>query len=146
MSPTMWESSYSVGIEQIDVQHKVIVGYIAGLEDSISNPDEHQRWSSIHYAIVKLRDATRIHFAVEECLMEILGYPDLAAHSQEHNGFISYLSELERRSITHNDITENEIVDFLRNWLLNHIVGSDKEYSRHFAKAKERALESGVGP
>lgn len=134
MSPTMWENSYSVGIDQIDAQHKVLVGYIADLEKSVDNPDEKQRWSSIHYAIVQLRDYTRIHFSVEECLMAILGYPGREPHIKEHNSFISFLADLERRSITHNDITENEIVEFLRNWLLNHIAHSDKDYSRYFVE------------
>ncbi len=62
MSPTMWNNNFSVGIDQIDAQHKVLIGHIAGQEASVDNPDEKQRWSSIHYAIVQLRDYTRIHF------------------------------------------------------------------------------------
>lgn len=133
MSPTTWNNSFSVDIEQIDSQHKVLVGYIADLEASVENLDEKQRWSSIHYAIVQLRDYTRIHFSVEECLMEILGYPGRSSHIEEHKSFVDVISELERRSITHNDITETEIIDFLRTWLLNHIATSDKEYSRYFS-------------
>lgn len=142
MSPTQWDKSFSVDIEQIDAQHKTLFGYIADLEKSVEDPDERQRWSAIHYAIVQLRDYTRIHFSVEECLLEVLGYPGRHAHVQEHHGFVSFLSDLERRSITHNDITENEIVDFLRNWLLNHIAVSDKEYSRYFAEAKRLIQQS----
>lgn len=133
MSPTMWNSNLSVGIEQIDSQHKAVIGYIAELEASVDNPDEKQRWSSIHYAIVQLRDYTRIHFSVEESLMEILGYPGRGPHIEEHINFVKVIAELERRSITHNDITETEIIKFLRDWLLNHIATSDKEYSRYFS-------------
>lgn len=135
VSRTKWNSRFSVGIEQIDAQHKTLFGYIADLEKSVDNPDERQRWTAIHYAIVQLRDYSRIHFSVEECVMEILGYPGRIDHVLEHGRFISFLSDLERRSITHNDITENEIIEFLRNWLLNHIAVSDQEYSRFFSAA-----------
>lgn len=136
MSETKWNNGFSVGIEQIDAQHKTLFGYIADLENSVENPDDRQRWSAIHYAIVQLRDYTRIHFSIEECLMEILSYPGRANHVQEHARFVNFLSELERRSITHNDITENEIVEFLRNWLQDHIAVSDKEYGRYFSNTK----------
>jgi hemerythrin len=135
VSRTRWSSTFSVGIEQIDAQHKTLFGYIADLEKSVDNPDERQRWSAIHYAILQLRDYSRIHFSVEECVMEVLGYPGRIDHVQEHRHFIGFLSDLERRSITHNDITENEIIEFLRNWLLKHIAVSDKEYSRYFSDA-----------
>lgn len=134
MSPTTWNNSFSVGIDQIDDQHKDLFNCIADLENSISNPDEKQRWSSIHYSIVKLRDYTRIHFSIEECVMEILDYPGRAAHIREHNRFAEVVSELERRSITHNNITANEIVEFLRDWLVKHIAVVDQDYSRYFAK------------
>lgn len=146
MNETRWNSGFSVGIDQIDAQHKTLFGYIADLEKSVENPDDRQRWSAIHYAIVQLRDYTRIHFSIEECLMEILDYPGRNVHIQEHSRFVSFLSDLERRSITHNDITENEIVEFLRNWLLNHIAVSDREYGLHFFQAKARAQEPVVRP
>ncbi len=139
MNPTIWNNNFSVGIEQIDAQHKVLIGYIADLERSVDHPDEKQRWSSIHYAIVQLRDYTRIHFSVEECLMEILAYPGRCAHIEEHKSFVDVISDLERRSITHNDITETEIIEFLRHWLLNHIATSDKEYSRYFSGTNIKA-------
>lgn len=138
-SETAWKDGFSVGIDQIDAQHKTLFGYIANLEKSVDNPDDRQRWSAIHYAIVQLRDYTRIHFSIEECLMEILGYPGRTDHVQEHGRFVSFLADLERRSITHNDITENEIVEFLRNWLLNHIAVSDQDYGRYFSRAKALA-------
>lgn len=139
MSPTMWNNNFSVGIDQIDAQRKVLIGHIAGLEASVDNPDEKQRWSSIHYAIVQLRDYTRIHFSVEECLMEILAYPDRAPHIEEHKSFVSVIEDLELRSITHNDITETEIIEFLRTWLVNHIATSDKKYSHYFSSGNTLA-------
>lgn len=129
-----WDDSFSVGIEQIDAQHKKLFGFIADLSESVTNPDVKQRWSAIHYTIVQLREYTHVHFSVEECLLDIFGFPGQDGHVKEHVRFIGFLEDLERRSIMHNDISENEIVEFLREWLISHIAVSDKEYGNYVAK------------
>lgn len=132
---TQWRSEYSLGIDEIDSQHKGLISCISSLEKSIEDPDEKQRWAAIHYAIVQLSDYTRIHFTVEESLMRVLAYPDIDAHIAQHGVFISYLKDMERKSITH-DVREEEIVSFLRNWLLQHIMVDDKRYAAFFAQTR----------
>lgn len=134
VSLTQWRSEYSLGINEIDDQHKGLINCIAALESSIEDPDEKQRWAAIHYAIVQLSDYTRIHFTVEESLMRVLGYPGLDEHIAQHGVFIAYLKDMERKSITH-DVREEEIVSFLRKWLLNHILVDDKNYASFFAQS-----------
>lgn len=136
MGLTQWRSEYSLGIDEIDGQHKALVNCIARLEKSIEDPDEKQRWAAIHYAIVQLSDYARIHFAVEESVMRILGYPELDAHIAQHGVFVAYLKEMERKSITH-DVREDEIVSFLRKWLLNHILVDDKNYAAYFVQVRQ---------
>lgn len=136
MGMTQWRSEYSLGIDEIDGQHKVLINCIASLEKSIEDSDEKQRWAAIHYAIIQLSDYTRIHFTVEESVMRVLGYPELDAHIAQHGEFVAYLKEMERKSITH-DVREDEIVSFLRKWLLNHIMVDDKNYAAYFAQARQ---------
>lgn len=131
MSITTWQSSYSVGIDEIDGQHKGLIELIGHLESSMQSNDEKLRWSAIHYAIVRLSDYVRIHFAVEESLMRVLGYPEIEHHTAQHRDFENYLHDLERRSITHN-VTEDEVVSFLRGWLINHIQKDDQHYAAFF--------------
>lgn len=135
MSLTTWKDEYSVGIDEIDDQHKMLIDCIANLEQSIEDDDEKQRWTAIHYAIVQLADYTRIHFAVEESLMRILAYPASSAHAAQHRMFVSFLLDIERKSITR-DVSEDEIVRFLRDWLLTHIVDHDRKYAVWFAAAR----------
>jgi hemerythrin len=142
MGLTHWRNEYSLGIDEIDEQHKVLVNCISSLETSIEDPDEKQRWAAIHYAIVQLSDYTRIHFTVEESVMRILGYPGLDAHIEQHRVFVSYLKDVERKSITH-DVREDEIVSFLRKWLLTHIVNEDRQYANFFAAARGKNSRPG---
>lgn len=140
MALTTWKDEYSVGIDEIDSQHKVLINCISTLEQSIADADEKRRWMAIHYAIVQLSDYTRIHFSVEESLMRIIGYRGCDAHIAEHRRFVTYLRDVERKSISH-DVSEDEIVTFLRGWLVKHILNDDKLYAASFA-----ALRHGAGP
>lgn len=135
MGWTRWHDEYSVGIAEIDDQHKELIDCISGLERAVETGDTKQRWSAIHYAIVQLSDYTRIHFSVEESLMRILDFPDRETHAGEHRKFVTYLRNIERKSITQ-DVREDDIVSFLRNWLLTHVLNEDRKYSEYFAAAK----------
>ncbi|MEW6163922.1 MAG: bacteriohemerythrin [Pseudomonadota bacterium] len=118
------------GIEEIDAQHEVLFDCLARLEHSIT---QEERWSAVHFALVQLSDFARIHFAVEEALMRLHAYPSFAAHVAEHHGFTAKLHELKETSIRA-DIS-NEMIAFLREWLVHHIGGSDHAYVPHLRTA-----------
>jgi hemerythrin len=68
----------------------------------------------------------REHFTVEESLMKSAGYPGLAAHLAEHAVFRAKLKELQLKSVGQ-DISQ-EAVEFLRDWLGDHITCVDMAY------------------
>ena len=123
-----WKKEYSVGIEGIDKQHRVLLDYFTLIEDSVESDGS---WSSVHFILVQLRDFARIHFAVEETLMHMFGYPGAADHIGQHQGFFAKLKEIEQQSLT-TDVAK-DTVKFLHGWLLRHILGEDMGYARHIA-------------
>lgn len=130
-----WKDEYSVGIEDIDKQHRVLLDYFTLIEDSVGSGGN---WSSLHFILVQLRDFARIHFAVEETLMHMFGYPDTADHIGEHQGFFAKLKELEEQSLK-TDVTKGT-VGFLHQWLLKHITGADRGYVQHIANGASPIL------
>jgi hemerythrin-like metal-binding protein len=58
--------------------------------------------------------------------MRLHGYPDLEQHIAEHRSFIEKLSELEAKAVR-KDVGPS-IVEFIRQWLENHIGKSDQAY------------------
>lgn len=123
-----WKEEYSVGIEEIDKQHRVLLDYFGLIEDAVAAGGN---WSSLHFILIQLRDFARIHFVVEETLMHLFAYPGAADHIGLHQGFFAKLKELEQQSLT-TDVTKGT-VEFLHQWLLRHITGADKGYARHIA-------------
>ena len=125
-----WNEAYSVGIPEIDAQHHTLAACITLVEKAVT---EEQRWSAVHSALGRLADFARIHFAVEESLMRVHGYPGLARHIAEHLEFSERLARLQERAL-HIDVSEEMIV-FLHQWLLEHVMTSDKHYADYLPRA-----------
>lgn len=130
-----WSDDLSVGIEEIDAQHQVLVGLVNEMHDAI-----HRRQGSevVRDVLRKLADYTRIHFAVEESLMRILGYPGYEAHKLLHEQLIAHMMELQHKVDTGKTAIGFELMHFLKVWLTKHIMESDREYGHFFIQAGAR--------
>ncbi|SMC26095.1 hemerythrin [Andreprevotia lacus DSM 23236] len=124
----VWSDELSVGIQEIDEQHKVLVGLLNELYDAIRH--HHGRQASVEI-LNRLADYTRIHFTVEESLMRILGYPDYEGHKAHHEDLITQMQSLQQRLAAGETVTF-ELLHFLRNWLTRHIQEGDRRYTEHF--------------
>ncbi len=123
-----WSNDFSVGIQEIDEQHKVLIGILNELSEAI----DQIRGTEIRTQIIdRLIEYTRIHFTVEESLMRILGYPKYEEHKHEHELLISQINEFLTK-INNENMSTYELLFFLRSWLINHILKSDKAYEQHF--------------
>jgi hemerythrin len=137
-----WSDTLSVGIQEIDEQHKVLVDIINELHDAVHQRKGHEACGHI---LNELGEYTRIHFAVEESLMRLLHYPAYEQHKAEHEALISDLSQFLERFKAGEGLTF-ELMNFLRQWLTKHIMESDMEYTDHFlskgveAKWKKKGL------
>ncbi len=119
---TEWTPDLATGNTVLDEQHKAIFEWLAELQSAASE----QRTLFGAYAITRLKNFTKTHFAAEEALMKEAGYPHLAEHIAEHEAFRARLAEIHLRSIG-NDISP-ETVRYLTDWLTHHIVETDMAY------------------
>ncbi|NKI35719.1 hemerythrin family protein [Wenzhouxiangella sp. XN79A] len=124
-----WTDDLSVGIEEIDEQHKVLVRLLNELNDAIH---EHHGNEACLAILDRLVDYTRIHFAVEESLMRIFEYPDYENHKAEHEELVEEVLELRREIVDKERKISFKLLHFLKMWLTQHIMSSDQEYSQHF--------------
>jgi hemerythrin len=127
-----WTNALSVGIEEIDEQHKVLVDLVNEMHDAI-----HQRHGSdaVKSILKDLAEYTRIHFAVEESLMRILNYPSYEEHKEIHEELLQSVVELQDK-VDHGKTSIGfELMHFLKTWLTRHIMEEDMQYSGFFIKA-----------
>lgn len=137
MSEFKWDEGLSVGVDEIDNDHKMLLSIIADLSDAI---EENHESDVIKDVLVKLESYVQLHFKREEALMRQCGYQDLDTHISSHQQFIQKIPEL-RSELLSADTVEvaRDIYLFLVDWLLNHIVVDDMEY---FQDVYDRGLTS----
>jgi hemerythrin len=119
-----WKTNCLIGIPEIDEQHQKLFDCIDRLEHA---KDEQQRELAVYFVMDELRDYARIHFAVEEVVMRLFDYPGFAAHAAEHREFEARLKALGKIELNHD--VHAEAGSFLRGWLTQHIMISDKRYA-----------------
>jgi hemerythrin len=131
-----WSDALSVGIEEIDEQHKVLAELVNRMHHAI-----HERHGSevVKEILAELAEYTRIHFAVEESLMRILNYPEYENHKAIHEELLQHVIELRDKVESGKTAIGFELMHFLRNWLTKHIMEEDMAYSGFFLKAGAQA-------
>jgi len=125
MALLTWSDNYSVGVAAIDSQHKALVDTLNQLHDGMMKG---QAASVTGPLLMKLVDYTRNHFADEEKLMAQTKYPSLQQHHAHHVDLTKQVEDFVGR-YDRGEITLNvKLLNFLRDWLTNHILKEDKEY------------------
>lgn len=129
MERAVWSEQYRLGIEAIDRQHRQLFDLIANLGRLIG---AQAGVGEIRAALAQFVRWAEIHFACEQTLLEVAGYPDLAAHVAEHEDFLRALARnVELVASRPLAVTETKIGSLLTSWLQNHILENDRAYVRH---------------
>ena len=127
-----WSPDYSVGIKTIDDQHLVLVNTLNRLSAAVVEQEGEKVIAGIFDALMSY---TRIHFALEERLMHQAKYHDLDAHMEEHRKLIERLAQLYQNHQLEEKPVYQEMLTFLKLWLIEHIQGVDIKYSAAFRQA-----------
>lgn len=123
-----WKDDYSVGIDSIDQQHKKLLNLINQLQTAVdySTGDEFER-----EALDELVDYTKTHFIYEEGLMRDNDYPDFEPHKAQHEKMFKKVGEVLAEYEQDHETAMSNAAEYLKDWLINHINGTDKEYSSY---------------
>lgn len=123
-----WKDDYSVGIDSIDQQHKKLLNLINQLQTAVdySTGEQFER-----EALDELVDYTKTHFTYEEGLMRDNDYPDFEPHKLQHEKMFEKVSEVLAEYEQDHDTAMANAAEYLKDWLINHINGTDKEYSSY---------------
>lgn len=125
MAVIAWDEKYSVSVRELDSQHQQLINIINELYDAMSA----QKTSDVLGNILnKLIGYTKTHFATEEKYMEQYNYPDLASQKREHAAFTEKVLKFKEDFDGGRTTISVSITSFLKDWLINHISGSDKKY------------------
>ena len=76
---------------------------------------------------------TRTHFTNEINALKNSSYPNLATHEKEHQLFTKEVETLKAKLDAGEAVMASSLGNFLKNWLVNHIMGIDKTYQKYLS-------------
>jgi len=126
-----WNDSFSVGVTEIDTQHKNLVSYLNDLHFAMSQGKGNTILQSL---LTRLVAYTQVHFATEEKYMQQWNYPGYVYHKGEHEAFVKKVAEFKAKFEGGQAVLSIEILMFLKDWVGNHIQGTDRKYGPFFVK------------
>lgn len=125
-----WKEEYKLGIVSIDAQHRKLIVIINALADAINGNDSGD--SSVGAAIEGMKRYAEEHLAYEERLFERCGYEEATKHRAEHDVFRETLQEFRNRFRTSDSTVALEMLGYLEEWFLHHVLHTDRKYVESF--------------
>ena len=140
-----WKEEYSVGVSEIDAQHKRLFELVNKI-DEIATDRKGKLviyYKDILRIIDELGDYAVTHFYDEEMAMEECGCPDYEEHKMKHELFSDEVSNIRDNLVNDENFRTDEnrlaellsrLSNFLGNWLTNHILVVDMKYKDRVRK------------
>lgn len=146
--PVVWTKEYSIGIEEMDKQHQrllVLINRVEIVSQMDSKRDDFK--DKCLEVIQDVINYTVLHFASEEVLLRMFEYPDYVEHKNTHDKFVAFINkkQLHAQSLFANgkhdemNLELDDLYQFLKKWLLGHIMKTDTEYTKFFLDITRKA-------
>lgn len=135
MSRIEWSDDLSVGNDLLDGQHKTLIGMI----NTLDNPDLGEE--ELGEIIFGLLEYAATHFRDEEKFFVNAAPEIVQDHFQSHTVFIStaykYVQRFQRGEALQ---LRQPVYEFLRDWLVNHIMVEDMQYKKAADAPRHKAV------
>ncbi|MCL2875544.1 MAG: bacteriohemerythrin [Betaproteobacteria bacterium] len=120
-----WSDELVLGIDSIDKQHRWLVDTTNRLHDELAF--RYPKQEELEKILEGLMEYAINHFIVEEDLFNRYGYPEERVHRARHDEFSRYVLQLLLKCERGEQVSD-EVLEFLRTWLVKHILTEDKAY------------------
>lgn len=126
-----WTDKLSVGVPQIDEQHKKLIDLVNNFFDAMKSGQGSQ---ALQKACPELVNYVNKHFSDEEKFMQEIGFPGLEQHKKLHAELTDKVKKLISAIQSGASVNTLKVGQFLRDWLTNHISTVDMQYGKHAAQ------------
>lgn len=116
-----------VGFALIDDDHKILIDQVNMLAEAMNDPNGSDTIVSVLNVLI---DYTEFHFGREQELMGKSGYDMAPGHLKEHAVLVKQVVEMRRRYDV-GEVGVKDLLNFLKVWLSQHILKSDKALAAH---------------
>ncbi len=132
MSLMAWNDSFATHVGEVDAHHKKLIGFINEIYRGIMLEKDK---TMVDSTLNELVDFTVMHFGYEESLFDKYGYEESSSHKANHKTLLGQVGDYVGRYKGGDADVSHELLSFLKNWLMKHIMGVDQKYAP-FLKSK----------
>lgn len=134
MTQLEWDDYMSVGVPEIDEQHKNLIAAINRLYEVVMKGDIREMHSARQEALDDLDEYVRHHFTSEEKFMEDISYPGLDDHRQLHRDFARRIEGF-RADLRNGDLLlTSDLMKTMLKWFRDHFIDQDGKYAEFHAR------------
>ncbi|WP_210396335.1 bacteriohemerythrin [Motiliproteus sediminis] len=123
MSRYLWRDEYAMGDAEVDAQHRKLFALLDQLYEAVCVGEGQDAVGGV---LEELLAYTREHFHQEEVVMREIQYPGLEQHQREHEKLMAEVRHQLETFRRGERIVSIELLEFMNNWLGNHILKSDR--------------------
>ena len=123
--PLIWKDEYNLGIHSIDVQHRALIDIINACAGEAECELSPTRTGDM---LARIDRHAREHFAYEEEFFVKYNYSDALSHHREHEAFLDKITEFRQRIDAGEAVAFTDILEYLEQWFLHHVLVIDKRY------------------
>jgi hemerythrin len=128
-----WNDTLSVKVEKFNRQHRSLIKLLNELHEAMVKG---RGKDMLDNTLAGLIDYAKTHFKDEEVEMEKHAYPDFEIHKAEHNKLTDKVLEFHRKYQSGEKYISIEVLTFLKDWLVFHIMRTDKMYGDYYESNK----------
>ena len=132
-----WVEDLEVHNSTVDGQHRQLVDALNELADAVEAGRGAEQLQLTLYFLVIYAD---MHFSDEENLMRNGGYPDLEPHIAQHRAFMAKAEDLRAQAAAGSATLDVALLEFLKDWLMNHIMQQDKAFESYLPQEEQWVL------
>ena len=129
MEPIVWNDAFSVGVGEMDSQHRKLISMINRLvreQKNLTDP------KTIAELLTEMTDYAGEHFRAEEYLMSEYGYDLIDKQVEQHQQFIETIQGFYSATDIGANILSKALLQYLTKWLTRHILEEDMKYKPFF--------------
>jgi hemerythrin-like metal-binding protein len=130
-----WKESFNTNIPEIDIQHQQIFRVFNLLYDAVQTSKD---YNSVKNLLNDMNEYATLHFHTEEKIMGLFGYAGLDSQIKEHKYYMEEMAHLSRVSNDKDASACISLLQFLNDWLLNHILHEDLKFAEKIGLNKPK--------
>ncbi|MEG3619902.1 bacteriohemerythrin [Magnetovibrio sp. PR-2] len=128
-APLVWNENYATGVPEIDEQHMILVHTLNEASEKLAEDSSIENLQEITQNLLSY---ALYHFDTEEELMQEFGYAggseeDASSHLKQHRAFSAKVVAVRDGLKSNTPIAAEDLLAFLNDWLINHILNTDKK-------------------